>query len=284
MSSWVVTGAAGALGSDLVDLLHNAGQSVTGVGHEQLDLTQPAAALHTALDAIGPDVIVNAAAYTRVDDAESDEAKAFAVNGRAPGLLAAWTARHGARLIHVSTDYVFAGDADRPYEPDDPTGPATAYGRTKLAGEQAVLAVGGDVQVVRTGWLYGERGTSFIRTVGGRLRDGVAVQVVTDQVGAPTWTRPLAERLIALGTADVTPGVRHCSAAGAASWYDVATALGEELGVDPTLVTATTSAGFPRPAPRPAYSVLSDRSWQATGLPPMPDWREMLRAALPTVL
>jgi len=281
---WLVTGAGGALGSDLVAILTAAGADVVGLDRTQFDLSAPAADLTARLAEIAPTVVINAAAYTRVDDAEADEATALAINGTAPGVIAAWCARNGSRLIQVSTDYVFNGDATRPYQVDDPTGPTGAYGRTKLAGEQAVLAASGDGHVVRTGWLYGERGTSFIRTIGGRLSAGDAVQVVTDQVGAPTWTRDLADRLIELGTAEVASGVWHCSAAGTASWYEVAVALSEELGVDPGLVGRTTSEAFVRPARRPAYSVLANDAWIAAGLPAMPDWRVSLHAALPAVL
>lgn len=284
MTTWLVTGAAGALGSDLVELLNADGADVVGLARDRFDLSAPAAELTARLAEVAPSVVINSAAYTKVDDAEADEDAAYAVNARGPGVIAAWCAANNCRLIQVSTDYVFDGDASSPYEITDPTGPTGAYGRTKLAGEQAALAAGGDVHVVRTGWLYGERGTSFIRTIGGRLQAGSPVQVVTDQVGAPTWTRALASSLIALGTADVPSGVWHCSAAGAVSWYDVAAALGEELGVDQALIGRTTSEAFVRPARRPAYSVLSNSAWVDAGLPAMADWRDALRDALPAVL
>jgi dTDP-4-dehydrorhamnose reductase len=280
----LVTGAAGALGSDLVDLLTAAGADVVGLDHAQFDLAAPVADLTGRLAEVAPTVVINAGAYTHVDDAETDEERAFAINARGPGVIATWCAMNRRRLIQVSTDYVFSGDAMSPYETTDRTGPTGAYGRTKLAGEQAVLAASGDAHVVRTGWLYGERGTSFIRTIGSRLHAGSEVAVVTDQIGAPTWTRALAERLITLGTADVPGGIWHCSAAGQASWYDVAVALGEELDVDPDLIGRTTSAAYVRPARRPAYSVLSNDAWIAAGLPAMTDWRTALSDALPSVL
>jgi dTDP-4-dehydrorhamnose reductase/4-ketoreductase len=276
-----VTGAAGALGRDLVATLTDCDEAVIGLDRATLDISDEAA-VGAALDLHRPDVVVNAAAYTRVDDAESHEDLAAAVNAVGPGSLARWCASHDARLVHVSTDYVFRGDATSPYEIDAPTGPTGAYGRTKLAGELAVLAAGGDGHVVRTGWLYGEHGPSFVRTVGARLLAGESVDVVDDQRGAPTWTRHLAQRLVALGTTTLDPGVRHCSSAGEASWYDVAVALAELLGAEPAAVRPTTSAAMARPAPRPAYSVLSDRSWLAAGLPAMPEWRAALHEALAT--
>ncbi|HWA66776.1 MAG TPA: dTDP-4-dehydrorhamnose reductase [Mycobacteriales bacterium] len=280
MTTWLVTGAGGALGRDLMAVLTAAGSdSATGLDRHALDITDRSA-VEEALTAHRPDVVINAAAYTRVDDAETDERTAAAVNGAGPGHLARWCAANRARLVHVSTDYVFTGEASSPYETDSPTGPASAYGRTKLAGEQAVLDAGGDGHVVRTGWLYGEHGPSFVRSVGGRLIAGDPVDVVDDQRGAPTWTRHLAERLVSLGGAPVPPGVRHCSSAGEASWYDVAVQLAVLLGRDPAQVRPTTSAAMARPAPRPAYSVLSSASWTSAGLPAMPDWRDSLSEAV----
>jgi dTDP-4-dehydrorhamnose reductase len=260
-------------------LLNAQGADVVGLRHTDLDITDEAA-LVAALDDASPHIVVNAAAYTRVDDAESDEAEALRVNGDAPGAMARWCSGHGARLLHVSTDYVFNGEAETPYEVDDPPAPRSAYGRTKLAGERAVIDAGGDCHVVRTAWVYGEVGTNFVRTIGRRLRDGSAVDVVDDQRGAPTWSRDLAERLIELGTAEAAPGLWHCAAAGEASWFDVAVAIAAELGVDRALVRPTTSAAFVRPAPRPPYSVLSDRKWREAGLTPMPNWRDALGVAL----
>jgi dTDP-4-dehydrorhamnose reductase len=266
----------------VVGVLSAARHDHVGLDRVALDITN-AAAVDEAVGSIQPDVVINAAAYTKVDDAESHEDDAAAVNADGPGHLARACIEHGSRLVHVSTDYVFPGIAATPYETESPTGPTGAYGRTKLAGEVAALAAGGDVHVVRTGWLYGEHGPSFVRAVASRLLRGESVDVVDDQRGAPTWTRHLAERLIALGTAGVEPGIRHCSAAGDASWYDVAVTLASLLECDPTQVRPTTSAVMARPARRPAYSVLSNRSWLAGGLPAMPDWREALREALSTV-
>jgi dTDP-4-dehydrorhamnose reductase len=278
MTRWLVTGAAGALGADVVDVLTARGDEVIGLDRRQLDITDEATTIDR-LDHHRPDVVINAAAYTRVDDAESDEATATRVNGDAPGTLARWCAAAGARLVHVSTDYVFAGDTSAPYDVDAAPSPRSAYGRSKLAGERAVLAAGGDAHVVRTSWVYG-RGPSFVRAVGGRLRLGEAVDVVDDQVGAPTWSRQLATRLMELGTAEVRPGIWHCTSAGQASWFGVAVTLAEELGVDPTLVRPCSSATMQRPAQRPAYSVLSNAAWRAAGLAPLPRWRDALHQAM----
>jgi dTDP-4-dehydrorhamnose reductase len=279
MSRWVVTGAAGMLGSDVVEVLQTAGEFVVGFDHHDLDVTNPDE-VRDALATTGAEIVINAAAYTRVDDAEAHESEANQVNGHALGALAIECGLN-ARLIHLSTDYVFAGDATAPYDEDAATAPKSAYGRSKAMGEAlaAQLAPGADVHIVRTAWLYGERGPSFVRTIGRRLLQGEAVDVVNDQRGAPTWTRHLAAGLIALGTADVPSGIWHCSAAGEATWFDVAVAIAEELGCDRALVRPTTTAAFSRPAPRPAYSVLSNRKWVDAGLPVMPHWREQLHEA-----
>jgi dTDP-4-dehydrorhamnose reductase len=280
MTRWLVTGAGGMLGNDLVELLREQREWVVGYDRATLDITD-ADAVAEALEESAPDVVINAAAYTRVDDAEEHEPEATEINGHAPGALAIACATR-ARLIHISTDYVFAGLATEPYEVDGPVAPQSAYGRSKAVGEAAVLGSvpGSDVHVVRTGWLYGQYGPSFIRTIGRRLLAGEAVDVVTDQRGAPTWTRDLAERLVTLGVAAADPGIWHCSAAGEGTWFDVAVALAELLGVPTDRVRPTTSAAFTRPAPRPPYSVLSNRKWVDAGLPEMPHWRDALREAL----
>jgi dTDP-4-dehydrorhamnose reductase len=279
MTRWLVTGAGGALGSDLVEVLNAQGENVVGLDRTTLDITDEAA-VGATLDTHRPDVVINAAAYTQVDDAEHDEAAATRVNGDAPGTVARWCAANGARLIHVSTDYVFAGDATEPYAVDARPSPRSAYGRSKLAGEAAVRAAGGDAHVVRTAWVYGVHGPSFIRTIGARLLRGEPVSVVDDQVGAPTWSRQLAQRLVDLGTADVKSAVWHCTASGETSWFGVAVALAEELGVAADLVRPCATADLPRTAERPAYSVLSNDAWRRAGLEPLPDWREALREAL----
>lgn len=279
MTRWLVTGAGGALGRDLVELLAADDATVVGLARSNLDITDPSA-VRAAFDEHDPTVVINAAAWTKVDDAETQEDEATRVNGYAPGLLAGECARRRVRLIHVSTDYVFPGEASRPYEIDDVTGPLSAYGRSKLAGELAAVEAGGDVHIVRTGWLYGAGGPSFIRAVGRRLLAGESVDVVTDQRGAPTWTRELAQRLIALGQAEVTPGAWHCAAAGEATWFEVAVALTELLEVPIERVRPTTTATMTRPAPRPSYSVLSNRKWIDAGLPPMAHWRDALAKAL----
>ncbi|MDT9695804.1 dTDP-4-dehydrorhamnose reductase [Streptomyces sp. P17] len=279
---WLVTGAGGMLGHDVVAELRARGAEVTGLGHHALDITEPGS-LERAFAAHRPQTVVNCAAYTAVDDAETDEATALRVNGEGPRLLARACAAHGARLIHVSTDYVFSGSSRAtPYPEDHPPGPRTAYGRTKLAGEEAVREELPEAStVVRTAWLYGVRGPNFVRTMIGLEASRPTVDVVDDQRGQPTWSADVAARIADLGP-DVN-GIVHATNSGEASWYELAREVFRLLGADPERVRPTDSAAFPRPAPRPQYSALAHGRWQTLGLPPLRDWRTALHEALPRI-
>ncbi len=278
---WLITGARGQLGSDLCAALRD--EEVLAVGHAELDIAD-SAAVARAMAEFAPDVVLNAAAYTVVDAAETDEDAAYRVNATGPALLAAALADRPGRLIHVSTDYVFAGDATRPYEVDDPTGPKSAYGRTKLAGEQAVRELLPERgYVVRTAWVYGATGTNFVKTMARLKGERDTVSVVDDQRGCPTWSADLAGGLVELGQSDAAPGTYHLTNAGQTTWFGFAQVIFAALGAHPARVLPTTTDAFPRPAPRPAYSVLSNAAWRAAGLTPLRSWHEALRAALPVV-
>ncbi len=276
MTRWLVVGAGGQLGVDLLDVLR--GADAIGLVRSDLDITD-AAKVAATLDEIAPDVVINAAAYTAVDAAESDEQAAMAVNATGPANLAAAARRCDARLVHVSTDYVFDGLAHEPYDEEAPISPRSAYGRTKAAGESAVLAEAG-TYVVRTAWVYGAAGRNFVKTMARLEREREAISVVDDQRGSPTWSRDLAEGLVALAVSQAPGGVYHCTNAGATTWCGFARAIFEELGADPARVLAITSDAYPTAAPRPAYSVLGNRRWLAAGLPPLRDWRDALHAAV----
>ncbi|AXE90712.1 dTDP-4-dehydrorhamnose reductase [Streptomyces sp. Go-475] len=283
---WLITGAGGMLGRDVVDELTRRGETVAGLDRAALDITRPEA-VDAAVREHRPDLVVNCAAYTAVDDAETDEARAREINGDGPRLLARACAAHGARLVHVSTDYVFDGEArTAPYPEDHPTGPRTAYGRTKLAGERAVLEeLPGASAVVRTAWLYGVHGANFVRTMIGLEARRDTVDVVDDQRGQPTWSADVAERIADLGPrlGPDAHGVFHATSSGEATWYELAREVFSLLGADPDRVRPTSSAAFPRPAPRPAYSALAHRRWQEIGLPLPRDWRSALHEALPRI-
>ncbi len=288
MTRLFITGARGQLGSDLMLAAAVAGIPAVGVGSAELDI-RDAEAVEAAVAefaaAAGPDdggplVVVNAAAYTAVDAAESDRSGAWAVNVTGAANIAKAAAAQGVGLIHVSTDYVFPGDASVPYQVDDPTGPRSVYGLTKLAGEQAVLAAHPRAQVVRTAWVYGATGSNFVKTMAMLESSRETVTVVDDQVGSPTWSADLAQGLIELALADLRGGgVLHACGAGETTWFGLARAVFAELGADPGRVLPTTTDAFPRPAQRPAYSVLCCSGWAEAGLTPLRHWRAALTAA-----
>jgi dTDP-4-dehydrorhamnose reductase len=285
-TAWLVTGARGQLGTDLQTVLADRpGDRVTAVGRADLDLTDEAdtravvrAWLTGARSRGERAVLLNAAAYTAVDAAETDEDTALLVNGAAPGWLAEELAGRG-RLVHVSTDYVFAGDASRPYGTADRPAPRTAYGRTKLAGERAVSAVDDDAVVVRTAWVYAAHGTNFVRTMLRLEQERDTVSVVDDQTGSPTWSLDLARGLVEAALSPAR-GLLHATNAGATTWHGLARLVFELAGADPDRVLPTTTDAFPRPAHRPAYSVLDPASWAAAGLAALPPWQESVRACL----
>jgi dTDP-4-dehydrorhamnose reductase len=281
---WIVTGAGGMLGRDVLAALGRAGvpeAAVSGHGRSSLDITDRAAVSAVIEAGTGPgDVVINCAAFTAVDDAESHEATAFTVNAVGPQLLARACAATGAQLVQISTDYVFDGTATTPYPVDAPAAPRSAYGRTKVAGEWAVRAELPERHwILRTAWLYGEHGPSFVRTMARLEREREFVDVVDDQFGQPTWTRALADRIVALAHADAPSGTYHAVASGQTSWHGLAQEVFRLLGADPARVRTTTSAAFIRPAPRPAYSVLDLSAWSKADLPPMPGWQPSLTQA-----
>ncbi|MFJ8630599.1 dTDP-4-dehydrorhamnose reductase [Streptomyces sp. NPDC093568] len=282
---WLVTGAGGMLGSDVVEELLSRDERVTGLDHAALDITDPGE-VDGALAAHRPELVVNCAAYTAVDDAETHEEQALRVNGDAPRLLARACAAHDARLIHVSTDYVFAGDGRTPYPEDAPPDPRTAYGRTKLAGERGVSdELPAASAVLRVAWLYGVHGRSFVSTMIGLESDRDTVDVVNDQRGQPTWSADVAALIADLGprVGRDASGVFHATNAGEATWYDLAREVFGLLGADPDRVRPVTSEAFARPAPRPAYSVLAHGRLRRLGLAPARDWRTALHQALPRI-
>lgn len=278
---WLVVGARGGLGTDLVAALESGGRTVTAVGRDRLDVTDPG----RTMDVVGGhDVVVNCAAFTGVDAAEAQEPDAFAVNAVGAANLARATRRHGARLVHLSTDYVFDGEASAPYAEDAPPAPRSAYGRTKAAGEWAAAAEASDLLLVRTAWLYGAHGACFPRTIVRLARERGGVDVVDDQRGQPTWTADVADLILRLVDAGVAPGTYHATSSGDASWFEFARAVVEAAGLDPAIVRPTSSESFARPAPRPAWSVLGHGTLRSAGIEPIGPWRERWSAAASRVL
>lgn len=277
---WLITGAHGQLGHDVNRALLAAGYTTEPVSRLELDITD-AQAVTKAVS--GCAAVINCAAYTAVDAAESAEAQAFAVNAQGAYNLAAASATKP--FVTVSTDYVFAGDAQDPYPADAAYGPLSAYGRTKAAGEWAVQQAHPAPMILRTAWLYGEHTKGcFPLTMQRLVRERGGVSVVTDQRGQPTWTHDVADLFVRLVQADVTAGIFHATSSGQATWFEFAQAVIASAGFDPAVVTETTSAAFNFPAPRPAYSVLSHDSLTAVGVEPIGPWAQRWATAAPHVL
>lgn len=280
---WLVAGAGGMLGQELHGLLTAADEDVRAPGHQDLDITNAVRVLEEIHQA-KPDVVVNCAAWTAVDDAESHPAECMAVNGAGTANVAGACAAVGARLIQLSTDYVFDGTGSEPYAEDHPTGARTVYGQSKLAGEQAVLELlPGSGYIVRTAWLYGAHGPNFVRTMIQLEGCRDTVTVVDDQHGQPTWTADVARQVIRLAKSDAAPGIYHATSTGATTWHEFAREIFRMLGADPDRVKPTRSSELGRPAPRPAYSVLGHDKWQTARMPGLPDWRQSLNCAFPAV-
>jgi dTDP-4-dehydrorhamnose reductase len=277
----LVTGVHGQLGHELSRLL-SAKADVIALDRSQLDLAD-ADAIVSTVRSLRPDIVVNAAAYTAVDRAEEERELALAINGRGPEILAEEAKRLGALLVHYSTDYVFDGTAATPYDEASDTVPLNVYGASKLAGERAVAASGCAYLTLRTSWIYALRGRNFLLTIRRLAAERDELTIVADQFGVPNWARSIADatsRLIALGRSRLADeaGLYHLSGSGVASWFDFARAI-VGAAARPRL-TAITTAQYPTPARRPAYSVLSTKKFARTFGFSLPDWRVMLQDCL----
>ncbi len=276
-----MTGARGMLATDTTDALRAAGATeLVLTDRDELDILDADA---VALAVAECDLVINCAAFTAVDAAEEQEALAHAVNATGPGILARAAAAAGARMVHVSTDYVFAGDATVPYAENAPMTPTGAYGRTKAAGEETVRASGTDALILRTAYLYGRGGPCFPKTIARVGRERGALSVVDDQIGQPTWTRDVAALMVRLLEADAPAGTYHATSAGQGSWYDFAKEIVASAGLG-DIVTPTDSSAYQRPAPRPAWSVLGHGATEALGIEGIGDWRERWAIAADEVL
>jgi dTDP-4-dehydrorhamnose reductase len=273
------------LGSDLEQELLGSGHQAIGFNRSNLDLTTSPSELADYFSSQGQfDVLVNCVAYTAVDKAESEPDQAMLVNGEYAGKLALVAKELGARFVHISTDYVFDGNSDSPYQPDQKTNPQAVYGRSKLAGEIAVQESGADHQIFRTAWLYGANGPCFPKAVQRVLDQAGSIKIVADQIGQPTWTIDLAKLIIAHSKLDESarPRIVHGTASGQASWLDFASEIARSLGHDPEkAVQPITTADYPTPAKRPAYSVLDNQNETRLVIG---DWRERWQEAAGLVL
>lgn len=278
----LILGATGQVGRALVAGAP-AGWQAVALGRDRIDLSRSETIAPAIRDA-SADLVINAAAYTAVDKAESEPDVAGQVNGVAPGQVAAATREIGSRLIHISTDFVFDGDKSTPYRPGDDTNPLSVYGTTKLAGERAVAKADPAALILRTSWVYAAQGGNFVNTMLRLMREREQVKIVSDQIGTPTSAPSLAKAIWALAQGD-SGGVYHFTDAGVASWYDFAVAIEEEARLlkllsAPVAVLPIATADYPTSARRPGYSVLDSRAtWDLTGSLP-PHWRSSLRSVL----
>lgn len=277
---WLIVGGKGMLGTDLAQLLRDRKESVKVLDRPEIDITNVKSVTEQINDT---DIVVNTAAFTAVDPAEENEAAAFAVNATGPEILARRCADLGVRLVQISTDYVFAGDAETPYPEGAVMTPKSAYGRTKAAGEWAVRTYTDDYLIIRTAWLYGAYGNCFPKTMA-KLSDAhEQLSVVTDEWGQPTWTVDLANLIINLVEAKAPAGVYHGTASGSTNWHGFTKEIVKSYGKDPAMVGETTAAAFNRPAPRPHYSVLGHQALNRIGVKPIGDWRERWQMAAPVI-
>ncbi len=277
MTRLLVTGAGGMLGRAVVEAAQRLGHEVRAATRAQLDVTDLDATCRAVAE-LRPRAVVNCAAYTDVDGAEADREAAMAVNGAGAGNVATAAEHCGAAIVHVSTDYVFDGSKRAPWLESDPVAPLGAYGASKLAGETAVAAANAAHAIVRTAWLFGAGGTNFVDTMLALGAEREEVAVVTDQVGCPTWTGHLAGALVELAERPQETGIHHVAGAGSCSWNELAIEVFDRAGID-CRVLPTTTAAFPRPAPRPAYSVLGSERPAALALPA---WQDGVAAYLAT--
>ncbi len=272
----LITGAGGLLGSAAAAVLPDLGFDVHTCTRAQLDITDEPSVTRE-LERVRPQAVLNCAAYTRVDDAEREEEQARHINAQGTAVLAMACAAIDARLIYPSTDYVFAGEAGRSYQPDDVPSPGNAYGRSKAAGEAAARTVPGYL-IVRTSWLFGGGGANFVRTIAQRVQENQRTRVVQDQTGRPTYARDAATAIAKLLLAEAPDGTYHIANTGATTWYAFARAIAEHFG-KADLITPCNTDDYPRPARRPPHAVLDTTATDAL-IGELRPWREALQAAL----
>jgi dTDP-4-dehydrorhamnose reductase len=283
--SWLITGGSGQLGISVAQELNKLGIAFDAWSSKDLDITQ-SSRVSEAIEKLAPAVIVNCAAWTDVDGAESNEIMASEVNRDGAENLALAAKLTNSKLIHISTDYVFSGESQKPWQIDDEIKPQTAYGRTKALGESRILASHPEnTFVVRTAWLYSSLGKNFAKTMTKlAIKGDGKVRVVNDQVGQPTSASDLAKQLLELGLSNSPAGIYHGTNSGQATWFEFAQEIFKLSGADVGRVTPVSSSEYPRPAKRPSYSVLSHDAWASTSVKPMRDWRIAFAEAMPAII
>ncbi len=282
---WLITGASGQLGLALQEELTKLGKEFVAASSSDLDITKPLI-VDQVVDLIKPTVVVNTAAWTDVDLAETNKSAAYSVNSLGPQNLAHASKKVGARMVQISTDYVFSGQGSVPWTENAPHDPKSVYGSTKSDGERFVLTnLPSMSYVVRTAWLYSSKGKNFVKTMTNlALNSKSEARVVNDQVGQPTYSTDLARQIVALVLSKSQAGIYHATNSGKATWFDFAQEIFLLAGADISRVIPVSTSEFPRPAKRPTYSVLGHDAWASTSVPAMRDWKIALKEAMPQVI
>jgi dTDP-4-dehydrorhamnose reductase len=283
--TWLITGASGQLGLALQEEVTQRGIEFVAANSSELDITKPLI-VNQIVDLIEPNVIVNSAAWTDVDGAESNESASYSVNSLGPRNLAIAASKAGAQLVQISTDYVFSGDGPSPWSENAEHNPQSIYGSTKSKGEKFVLTnLPSDSFVVRTAWLYSPKGKNFAKTMANlALNEEGEVRVINDQIGQPTFARDLAKQIVELVLSEAPAGIYHGTNSGQATWFEFAQEIFKLVGADASRVIPISTSEFSRPARRPAYSVLGHDAWAGTSVPAMRNWKIALEEAMPAII
>jgi len=281
--TWLVLGAKGQLGQELIHLLKIKNIDATGTDRNEIDFAKPNE-IDEKLAKLNPSHIVNCGAYTQVDKAEDEPELANLINAQAVGVIAKFASERKIPFVHISTDYVFDGTSTIAYLEDDKINPQSVYGSSKALGEKEALENNPNSYILRTAWVYGEYGSNFPKVIAKKLRNNESLNVVNDQVGSPTWTLDLASAIIEILEKRPKQGIYHITNSESCSWFEFAQEIAKTLNIDGKLVKPTDSKSFVRPAVRPKFSVLSNTKWENAGLTPLRSWKEAWDKAATRVL
>jgi dTDP-4-dehydrorhamnose reductase len=281
--TWLVLGVNGQLGQELINLLKIKNIEAIGTDRNEIDFTKPNE-ITEKIDKFNPSHIVNCGAYTQVDKAEEEIELANLINAQAVGVIAKYAHEKQLPFVHISTDYVFDGTEINPYQEDHEVNPQSVYGKSKAQGEKEALEKNPLVYILRTAWVYGAYGNNFPKTIAKKLMNKESVNIVNDQIGAPTWTLDLALAIVEILEKKSKPGIYHVTNSESCSWFEFAREIAKTLNLDENLVKPTDSKSFVRPAVRPKFSVLSNKKLQSAGLTPLKSWKAAWTKAAPTVL
>ena len=281
--TWLVLGANGQLGQELINLLKTRNVDEIGTDQREIDFAKPNE-IAEKLGKLNPSHIVNCGAYTQVDKAEEEPELANLINAQAVGVIAKFASEAQIPFVHISTDYVFDGTATSPYSENEKVNPKSVYGSSKALGEKETVENNSAAYILRTAWVYGEYGNNFPKVIAKKLKNNEELNVVNDQIGSPTWTFDLASAIVEVLEKKPEPGIYHVTNSESCSWFEFAKEIAKSINADVNLVKPTDSKSFVRHAVRPKYSVLSNNKWKNAGLTPLRSWKAAWDKAAPTVL